>query len=856
MAKHSFSPDYDQNDVKMFKETLGTFGTTTKPGENQLKELQTKIRQGVKHVELHLASSGKGQFGALDVPDKYGFEQRRTIMQLAKLNKQSLSVHGAFDIVSFSGFDGNSGSFDDSRRYNAMKEIDETIKFAAETAKGGAVVFHIQGEPLSTDRGELHLSKSYLNWLKNKKPNEYENLKKSYFTNNPLNRQFISDPDKFLNVKEEFNHLKKENPTLYNDYIKNSKNPEEAWEKYYVDKLEERRKLSPETQPLVVVGDKLGSVDRKQEIVDLSVLNGTKNFSEKEIEIFNDLDIDLKHFDLNSLQRAQNYFSNGFPSILKGKIDRDEFEKLRSKVLVTYETELKNNNFLQAQADEAFQKKLLDFQINLLELQKKDLNTTKYAYKNYFDKIREIEKEEKQIMSKINLAKEKGDTDEMVKLREKLNGTELTHQERVELNNIIRELQVGNVENKRKEELTRRFQELQRKEKPGLLKEKLSLMTELQGEYQKLEKYDELHSQYNKELRELRSKKNDVKSVTDVIFDKNKTGMAHLGIKALRYQLDLKKKSEEAESELKKIRKNIKELEERYKSTNNSNEKERISNQIQKEKFKTKKLVGLKDYRDIDLINNPLYLAPENMLPGYGSLTSLEEYKAIIRMSQEEFAEKIRSNEAEYKKLREEYEKETGVKIKTKEDAIKLAKRHLAGTFDNAHAGVWLKHFKKEKGESEEHRIERFNKWLNKQAEEMVKEGLVKHVHFNDTLAKDDDHNLLGSGLLDLFDMKERLRKAGIKEALIVEAGGRGATSSGQIMNAFNIFNPNIFYSNQNSNRVDSSVSSGVSDWISVERNYENRPQFSNYGMSYNTFRHVPPRDGRERGNWSGTGFF
>ena len=61
MAKHSQSSDYDQHDSKVFKETLGTFGTTTKPGGNQLQELQAKVRQGVKHVELHLGSSGKGE---------------------------------------------------------------------------------------------------------------------------------------------------------------------------------------------------------------------------------------------------------------------------------------------------------------------------------------------------------------------------------------------------------------------------------------------------------------------------------------------------------------------------------------------------------------------------------------------------------------------------------------------------------------------------------------------------------------------------------------------------------------------------------------------------------------------------
>jgi len=337
MVKQSFSSEHDRNDIKEFKESLGTFGTTTKPGGNQLQELQTKIRQGVKHVELHLASTSKGQFGVQDVPDKYGFEQRRTIMQLAKLNKQSLSVHGTFDVTSFSGLNQNTGSFDDNLRYNAIKEIDETIKFAAETAKSGAVVFHIQGDGLSTDKGELNLSKSYLDWLKKNKPDEYKELEKNYFTSNPLDRQFVSDPDKIIDIKEEFRKLKSKNSTLYNNYMTKTNSFDEAWRNYYNDRQEDKRKLSPDIQPLVVIGDKMGSVDRKQELINLDNLKNPNNFSDKEKIILNQLDIDLDHFDINNLQKVQNLFSNGIPKQIENKLDKVQYKKLKSKILITYE---------------------------------------------------------------------------------------------------------------------------------------------------------------------------------------------------------------------------------------------------------------------------------------------------------------------------------------------------------------------------------------------------------------------------------------------------------------------------------------------------------------------------------------
>ncbi len=848
MVKQSFSSEVDQHDSKIFRETLGTFGTTTKPGGDQLQELQTKVRQGVKHVELHLASTGKGQFGVQDVPDKYGFEQRRTIMQLAKLNKQSLSVHGTFEVTSFSGL-GQSG-FDDSQRLNAMKEIDETVKFASETAKGGAVVFHIQGEALSTDKGELNISKKYMDWLKKNKPEEYKNLEKNYFTENPLNRQFVSNPDKEVDIKEEFNDLKTRNYSEWKKYIDLAGgNENSAWGVYYQEKVENKRKLSPDMQPLVVIGDQIGSVDRKQELINIDILKNSSNFSKSETDILKDLKIEVSHFNIGTLQKTQALFSNGFPDELKGKYSESDFQKLKSKILITYEDELKKNNYLQAQADESFQKKLLDFQINTAKLQKEDLDQTKVIYGNYLDQIKDIETREQNLVIKINEAKSKNDLTEIKRLRQELNGG-LSESDQIEMQDIVQKFQSGQVKPNEQQSLERRYQEIQQKAQSGVAREKLALMQELQGEYQKLEKYDEMKSQLNTQIRELETQKSDVRAVTDVSFEKNTSAIGHLGIKAMRYQLDMKQKSATAEKKIKEINLTVEKLRQEFENANQSKKNE-LFTKIQKEKYKLKKLVGLRDYSDIDMINKPLYLAPENMLPGYGSLTSIEEFKGAIRMSQEDFAKKILSNESEYKRLKQEYEKETGIKIKTHKDAIKLAKRHIGGTFDNAHAAVWLKHFRREEGESDEHRVDRFNSWLNKQAEDMVKEGIVKHVHFNDTQAKDDDHNLLGQGILDLHDMRERLRNAGLKEALIVEAGGRGAMNNAHIMNALDIFNPTLSYGNSTSM---GSSSSGVSDWMSVSRNYDIRPQHTQYGLGYSAFKHIPPERG-PKGSWSGTGF-
>ena len=241
MVKLSYAPENDQFDEKVFRESLGSLGTGTMPGANQLVELQAKIRQGVKHVELNLNSQGKGQFGQQDVADKYGFQERKTIMQLAKLNNVSLSVHAPLDNVSFSGL-GQQG-FDEVQRWNALKEMDETVKFAAETAKGGAIVMHLQGESISTSRSELNLSKSYLKWLKENKSDEYDRLKKEYFTENPLDRTFVNNPEKRQEMRFDYQKLDKNVRKTFEkenaDKISKGMNP---WDLFYMEKQTDKVK--------------------------------------------------------------------------------------------------------------------------------------------------------------------------------------------------------------------------------------------------------------------------------------------------------------------------------------------------------------------------------------------------------------------------------------------------------------------------------------------------------------------------------------------------------------------------------------------------------------------------------------
>lgn len=838
MVKHSSANVSDQHDSKIFRESLGSLGTTTAPGQDQLKELQAKIRQGVKHVELHLNNSGKGQFGQQDTPDKYGFEQRRTIMQLAKLNEQTLSVHASLDLTSFTGL-GQNGNFDEAKRWNSIKEVDESLKFAAETAKGGAVVFHMQGEQLSNTRSEANISKEYLGWLKQNRPDEYIKLKNERLNENPLDRLIVDNPMQESEIRKEFELLQSQNPSEFEKFSKLAQEKgTQPYQEYFIQKNLDKQKVAPDVSPYVVVGDKISQVDRNQAFVNIDNLDDNSAFNSDEMKVLKDVGIEVGNYSITDYQKALALFSNGKPQELSN-VDDSTFNSLRKKLVVNYEDVLSENENLISFADKDFFKSQMNSILKQIELQKRDLNTKHEMFSRELKQIKKLEDENKQAILKLQ-------------------------QVELNLDSDISKAGIDII----KEDISKRNQSIQ-------------TLIQMMGhtEYQQLAQYDQQLAQLNKQSQEIKEKRSTVKSLGDEIFNKNSSGLGHLGTKALRYQLDLKQKSGIAKEEVKEINSKISDLEKEYNSTIDSSRQSQLASEIAKERYKLKNWIGMSDYSDVDVDERPLYLSPENMLPGYGNLTSLDEYKGVIRMAQEDFANRLMSDEGEYIQLKEDYEKATGKKINSLDDARKIAKNHIAGTFDNAHAATWLKYFKKEinpktgREETDEHRIERFNKWMNKEVEDMYKEGIIKHVHFNDSAGKDDDHNLIGQGILDVHEFRETLRKAGYKEALIVEAGGRGANSNLHLLNAYDIFNVSLFADehskavlheeNDSGYKIGSATnpdvmangSTQISDWMSVQREYNRRPEYSNYGMSPSSFSGQPQQN-QERGGWSNTSFF
>ncbi len=813
-----------------FRETIGSLGTTTVPGANQLSELKRKIREGIKHVELHLSGLGKGEFNKFDVPGKYGFEARRALMQLAKLNKQTLSVHASISIgdqLSFSGISG--GKISSHHRALVMKEADETIKFAAETAKGGAVVFHVNDHTLG---GEIETV--------------YAKERENIFRENPEEEESILDKiENYKKLKEE----KKEEAKKIEEDIKES-----------------LRSGILEKSGAIFVGDQMVQVEKKDSFIDFDAL---KNLSETEKNMLkNKYEVDIDEI-IKSTESKDTKSNVGQDEIkrlntifLKNNLPPD-IRKIKDKIFIEYENLafkkiLEEGQFNQFEIDKEYYEKLLKYKENVTKVLGKELENKYEIYKEKIEEIRKKEEEEKKILYTIrkekdylekegvweeiqNIKKQLEDKyeNEIEKLKKKLQTLKQDDPnaapEREKIYNAIYNLEKAKVSNFRYEILD----ELRKK---GIKEDSIKKVKDIFDEEDKLEKisqetyrlkynvigienyqllneFDTAKENIEKDIKNLKKYKGLVESAPKKIMKKTASALGHLGLKALKYQLDLLEKAKKA------------------------NDPEFLKKLPEEER---RKYLQYKDYNDIDIEKNPLYVAPENMPAGFGMFCNLDELRELVIKSREEFANKLLKEEI-FKDLRDKL----GINPKdknAKEKALKIAERHIAATFDNAHAGTYFKHFKPLPGESEESRWERFNKWLNEKAEKLAKEGIIRHIHFNDTTGVNDDHSLLMQGHLDLKDLQKRLRKAGVKEAFIVEAGG----AKEHMKNAFSVFN--VLLEPTGSDYMARGTST-VRDWMTVRRSYEERLKHDyGYGLGASLKFNRESRS-LNRGRWSGVGF-
>ncbi len=151
-------------------------------------------------------------------------------------------------------------------------------------------------------------------------------------------------------------------------------------------------------------------------------------------------------------------------------------------------------------------------------------------------------------------------------------------------------------------------------------------------------------------------------------------------------------------------------------------------------------------------LKNKVYVAPENwqaeMFGGHP-----DELVKLVTESRKKMAEEL-----------------VQMRGKDAEEAKRIAADHIKSTIDIGHLNLWRKHFVAQPGESEDSRNKRFNEWAIGKTKEMIKAGIVGHIHIADNLGWDDEHLTPGEGNAPIREFVKEMEKAGIKD-FIIEPG-------------------------------------------------------------------------------------
>ncbi len=184
---------------------------------------------------------------------------------------------------------------------------------------------------------------------------------------------------------------------------------------------------------------------------------------------------------------------------------------------------------------------------------------------------------------------------------------------------------------------------------------------------------------------------------------------------------------------------------------------------------------------------NPVVVAIEHIFPErFGGHP--EELKWIIKKSRDRMVEMLTQPEIEYgaslapeeitaKKLEEGVKQPNPYYMGiSKEEAEKLAERHIKATIDTGHINLWRKYWQDDPRKTKEQNDVDFNKWAIKSIESLAKDNMVGNVHLADNYGYQDDHLAPGQGNSPVKDIVGTLRKYGYKKAFTVEPGADAST--------------------------------------------------------------------------------
>ena len=180
--------------------------------------------------------------------------------------------------------------------------------------------------------------------------------------------------------------------------------------------------------------------------------------------------------------------------------------------------------------------------------------------------------------------------------------------------------------------------------------------------------------------------------------------------------------------------------------------------------------------------NNPVVVAVEHIFPErFGG--HLEELKWIISKSRERMADLLTQPEIEYGTSLVPGDAREGEKQPnpyyigvSREEAEKLAERHIKATLDTGHINLWRKYWQDDPRLTREQNDGAFKSWVLTQVESLAKEKMVGNVHLADNYGYHDDHLAPGQGNSPIKEIMSILKKYGYEKAVTVEPGADAST--------------------------------------------------------------------------------
>jgi hypothetical protein len=177
-------------------------------------------------------------------------------------------------------------------------------------------------------------------------------------------------------------------------------------------------------------------------------------------------------------------------------------------------------------------------------------------------------------------------------------------------------------------------------------------------------------------------------------------------------------------------------------------------------------------------LKKELYVGPEIGWPDYYG-GHPDEFIAIVRKSRDKMVDFLTKpkivDEATGQEIKSPYY-DPRVSVK---EAKELASKHIAGTFDTSHLGMWYKHFKPDLPEAQ--RLKEFNRWYMDQVDKIANANVVGGIQVVDSHSGEHGHLPPGQGIFPVIEATKRFQEKGFKGFIVSEGHDEETFGQGRI---------------------------------------------------------------------------